>query len=209
MNGAGFTKSTLAPLILRLALAAIFLYHGVEKLAPDFQWDNQWGSNWAVKQWQQGEEKAKETATTKLDKLKAYQKEKEGAGYDPETIDKLKEKLEDKYNQDKNDVPDHLKQPTVQSAVAWAEVVCGAALLLGVLTRLAALVMIAVQLGAIWTVTGSQGFSKALFDFSKGYEYNFALIAVCLALAVAGPGAVSVDRLLFRRRTPPAPAAKT
>jgi uncharacterized membrane protein YphA (DoxX/SURF4 family) len=193
MIGADFLKGTLAPLVLRLALAMIFLYHGVEKIAPA----NQWGVTWANNQWRQQEEKSKDDAKTKLDKLKAYQKGEGGTGYDPETIDQMKTKLEEKYNQDKDNVPDYLAPASVQAAVAWAEVVCGAALLLGVLTRLAALAMIAVQLGAIFAVTGSKGFSTGVVS---GYEFNVVLIAVCLAIAVAGPGALAVDRWLWRRR---------
>ncbi len=41
-----FVKSTLAPLLLRLALAAIFIYHGLNLVGGE---GNQWGATWMNK----------------------------------------------------------------------------------------------------------------------------------------------------------------
>ena len=49
--------------------------------------------------------------------------------------------------------------------------------------------------GAIATVHGPNGFS-----LPKGYEYNFAIIALCVALILIGPGTLAVDRFFHIRR---------
>lgn len=38
-----FVKNTLAPLLLRLALAAIFIYHGLNLVGTE---GNEWGAAW-------------------------------------------------------------------------------------------------------------------------------------------------------------------
>lgn len=84
----------------------------------------------------------------------------------------------------------------MQLAVAWGELIGGIALAAGFLTRLAALGIIAIMAGAIAIVHGPHGFS-----LPKGYEYNFALISMCLCLVLGGPGPFAVDRIFrFRRR---------
>jgi putative oxidoreductase len=86
----------------------------------------------------------------------------------------------------------------VQATVAWGELVGGVALVLGLLTRLAALCLMATQIGAIFSITSNYGFSSAR---RLGYEYNVALIIMCLALLLLGAGGIAVDRY-FRRRAP-------
>ena len=89
-----------------------------------------------------------------------------------------------------------------QLAVSWGELVGGIALALGFLTRLAALGIIVIMAGAIATVHWKNG-----FDLQKGgYEYNVALITMCLALVLTGGGMLAVDRLFWRRRVPPGAA---
>jgi putative oxidoreductase len=41
-----FIKSTVVPILLRLGLAAIFLFHGMQKISGP---ENEWGANWANK----------------------------------------------------------------------------------------------------------------------------------------------------------------
>ena len=124
-------KNTLAPLVLRLALAAIFTYHGALLVQQD------WGT-------------------------KA--------------------------------LPD---QPVaVQIAVAWGELIGGIAMLLGFLTRLAALGLIGIMAGAIARVHWEHGFNIV----KGGYEYNMLIIVVCIALILTGPGSVAVDRFFHLRR---------
>src|SRR5262249_7199983 len=76
----------------------------------------------------------------------------------------------------------------VQLIVAWGEFAGGVALLLGFLTRLAALGEFVIQVGAIYVVTWVRGFS---FAAGGGYEYNVVLLASCLALVLAGGAARS------------------
>jgi putative oxidoreductase len=81
--------------------------------------------------------------------------------------------------------------------VAWAymaacgEFFGGVFVFLGALTRLASIPLIITMLVAIATVTGQKGFG--------GYAYNLVLIAISVALMIAGPGLISVDAVLFRR----------
>jgi putative oxidoreductase len=82
---------------------------------------------------------------------------------------------------------------SIQLLVAWGELLGGIALLLGILTRWAALGLIIIQIGAIYMVTWAQGFSSLQ---GGGYGYNVALIAMLLALVLLGGGAYAVDRLL-------------
>lgn len=91
------------------------------------------------------------------------------------------------------------EQPqAVQLAVAWGELIGGIAVALGLLTRLAVLGLAGIMVGAIVTVHGPKGFSLQ----HGGYEYNFAILVICAALFVTGPGTLSVDRLFFRKRSP-------
>jgi uncharacterized membrane protein YphA (DoxX/SURF4 family) len=98
---------------------------------------------------------------------------------------------------------------STEKAVGWAELVCGLALALGLLTRLAALGVIALQVGAIALVTGGRALrgpeiNPTGADYMKvGPEYNLLIIVACLAVVLLGSGAVSLDHLigrLFRRQ---------
>jgi putative oxidoreductase len=83
--------------------------------------------------------------------------------------------------------------PPVQMAVAWSELAGGILLGIGLLTRLAALGIALIMLGTIYWLTGAQG-------FKSGWDYNFAVIVMCLALVVSGGGALAVDRLIRIKR---------
>ena len=93
-------------------------------------------------------------------------------------------------------VPSSMSFLGTQLAVAWGEFLGGLALAAGLLTRLAALGLIAIQVGAVYLVTAPRGFSFA----AGGYEYNLVLIAVCLVLFIVGAGRWSVDRMLVEQR---------
>ena len=101
---------------------------------------------------------------------------------------------------------------TTQMAVAWGELVCGSVLFLGLLSRLAALGLIAIQGGAILLYTKRYDFINIEYNASDPYriapgsQFNFALIIMCLAVVLLGSGMVSVDHLIFGRRRPPKPA---
>ena len=76
------------------------------------------------------------------------------------------------------------------------------ALVLGLGTRLAALLIAAVMIGAIVLVHRPTGFFMNWFGQHKpgaeGYEYHLLVIAICAALIVTGGGAFALDGLLAR-----------
>jgi putative oxidoreductase len=148
-SAASFLRNAMAPLVLRVALATIFIFHGYAKISHD------WGASW-------------------------------DRGMDL-----------------------HLS-PVVGVIVAWGEIIGGTALLVGFLTRLAALGIAVIMAGAIWTVTGQFGFiiadrgpEQAFRQAVVGYEYNVAVLAICLTLMIYGGGAIALDRLLWRRKKEP------
>jgi len=83
-------------------------------------------------------------------------------------------------------------------AVALLEFFGGIALLTGLFTRLAALGLAINMLGAILLVHLKHG-----FFLPTGSEFAFALLGVSLALAIAGGGDFSLDRLRAERRLSP------
>jgi putative oxidoreductase len=98
--------------------------------------------------------------------------------------------------------PDPQMPAALQAMVAWGEFAGGAALLMGFLSRLAALGIAVIMAGAIVTVHGPKGFGLQ----HGGFEYNYALIMMCLAIMCTGAGRYSVDYLLWRRRAAAAAA---
>lgn len=76
-----------------------------------------------------------------------------------------------------------------------AEFFGGVALLIGLLVRPASVVLAFTMLVAIFSVH----FANGLFIANKGYEFGLALLAVSVALAIAGAGSASIDRVLARR----------
>jgi putative oxidoreductase len=133
-----FSKNVLIPLLLRLMLAAIFIFHGLDLVGGP---EKEWGANW-------------------------------------------------------NNSPD-APPKVVQFAVAWGQLIGGVALALGFLTRLAALGIIVIMVGAIATLHWPNGFDIR----ENGFEYNVAIIVMCLCLMLGGPGPIAVDWFFrFRRR---------
>ena len=80
-------------------------------------------------------------------------------------------------------------------AAAFAELIGGVLLLLGLLTRVGAFLIACVMLAAIIGPLWQEGFFAP-----KGYEYALALFAMCLALLISGGGMVSIDRSLSSGR---------
>jgi putative oxidoreductase len=133
----GFCRNALNPLLLRLVLAAVFIYHGLNLVTGP---EHQWGASWMPGP----------------------------------------------------DAPPAL----LQMAAAWGELIGGIALAVGFLTRLAALGIIVIMIGAITNVHLEHG-----FDITKhGYEYNVVIITICICLLLGGPGPFAVDRLVRLRR---------
>jgi putative oxidoreductase len=136
-------KTSLAPLILRFGLAAIFIYHGFLEI----------------------------NCRTRT-------------GFSPE-------------------IP-----AWFQVLVSWANIIGGIALIFGLLTRVFALWFTFIMFGAIFAVTGAREFvhlthyitkKDSPYRFEVGYEYNFAIIVICLTLFVLGSGRFSLDRMIFHR----------
>jgi len=173
---------SLVSLILRLALGAIFIYHGYNKVTGQ---GNDWGASWATNQWHR---KPPEEVMEKLEKLPHKNSDE---------IKQVQDELREVYSKESGPLPDVLQYMAIQIAVAWGELVGGIALVLGFLTRLAALGLVVIQVGAIYTATWAIGFSLA---HGGGYEYNLALIAMCAAVFLLGGGIFSADRIASRRR---------
>lgn len=75
---------------------------------------------------------------------------------------------------------------------ALSETLGGLGLVLGFLTPLAAVAIIATMLMAVIKVHAPNG----LWNSNKGYEYNLVIITVAAAIGLAGPGALAVDNVL-------------
>jgi uncharacterized membrane protein YphA (DoxX/SURF4 family) len=187
MSGDTFARNTLAPLILRLALAAIFIYHGVDKIASK---DNTWGASWANAFWN-AKARPPDDLLARIDKL-------------PDTEETTRKEIRDGlfrvYAREATALPPTLQLHAAQIAVAWGELIGGVALLLGVFARLAAAGLIVIQFGAIVTVTAARGFS---FEDGGGYEYNLAILSLCACVVLLGSGTLALDRVWRRKRAVP------
>lgn len=94
----------------------------------------------------------------------------------------------------------------LQQLVGWVELLGGAMLLIGLLSRAAALALIVTQIGAILTVTGDYAFRGTPIEarganyMIVGPEFNTTLIGIGLAVLLLGSGAFSLDALIFKGR---------
>ena len=90
--------------------------------------------------------------------------------------------------------------PTITAPlVAVVELAGGIALIVGLLTRLAALGLAIDMLGAIFLVRLKGG-----FFIPNGAEYEIVLFVACIGLVIAGAGALSADEAIAKRRSPAA-----
>jgi putative oxidoreductase len=78
------------------------------------------------------------------------------------------------------------------AAAAFSEFAGGILVGLGLLTRVAAFLIACVMVTAIAGVHWPGGF----FAANRGYEYPLSLLAMAVALLIAGGGQASVDRAL-------------
>ena len=86
--------------------------------------------------------------------------------------------------------------PAISSPlVTFVELLGGAALVLGVLTRWAAVLLAIDMAGAILLVHLKNG-----FFMPAGFEYALTLLAANIALALGGAGSLSVEGLIMRRK---------
>jgi len=79
--------------------------------------------------------------------------------------------------------------------VTFVELFAGIALIIGLLTRLAAFGLAIDMLGAMAFVHFKNG-----FFLPTGYEYALTLLVICLAIMTAGPGRYSLDANIAARR---------
>jgi putative oxidoreductase len=85
--------------------------------------------------------------------------------------------------------------PSVAAAVVtWVELLGGAALLLGLFTRVAALLLAFDMLVAVLKVHLKGGFFLPM-----GFEYALTLLVTNVSLAITGPGAAAVQNLFSKR----------
>ncbi len=83
--------------------------------------------------------------------------------------------------------------------ICFFEFLGGIGLVLGLFTRLAALAVMIVMIGAIAKVHWPNGFFlnwELTTDKGHGYEANLAFIAIAVACLIAGGGALSIDGAL-------------
>jgi putative oxidoreductase len=79
---------------------------------------------------------------------------------------------------------------------AYSEFLGGLSVLLGLFTPAGALAIINTMVVAIWKVHAKNGF----WNNKRGWEFNGLIIGAAAALALGGPGKLSVDNLLFGSR---------
>jgi putative oxidoreductase len=90
----------------------------------------------------------------------------------------------------------------IAALVILAEFLGSIGLIVGVLSRIAAVGIASVMVGAILLVHAKMGFFMNWAGKKAGEGYEFHLLAIGLALVVffAGGGVASVDRMLTRKR---------
>ena len=89
--------------------------------------------------------------------------------------------------------------PAATVIAAFIEFLGGLGMIVGLLARPAAVGIIIVMLVAISKVHGQHGFFLNLGVPGKGpgFEFNFALIVMALAILVGGAGILSLDRAIW------------
>jgi putative oxidoreductase len=99
----------------------------------------------------------------------------------------------------------HIPAPLAFLAIA-AEFFGGLGLIVGFLTRIAALGIFVNMLVAIAMVHHNFGLFMNWTGTQKGegFEYHLLAIAIAVLLMIRGAGAASIDRLLAARQIPPA-----
>src|SRR6201993_747830 len=99
---------------------------------------------------------------------------------------------------------EHVRLPsTLAFLVIAGEFFAGIGLIVGLFSRIAALVIVLTMVGAIATVHFRFGFFLNWFGNQEGHgiEYHLLAIALALVVVVQGAGACSVDRLIYKHVT--------
>jgi putative oxidoreductase len=98
----------------------------------------------------------------------------------------------------------HIPMPGLNAVVvSYSELICGALLVVGLASRLATVPLIVSMAVALLTAKASE--IHGLADLFGTVEFTY--LALCLFIAVSGPGPISIDYLLARRFFPKPSAA--
>ena len=100
----------------------------------------------------------------------------------------------------------HIPMPGLNAVVVgWSELLCGGALVLGVMTRLATIPLVVSMIVAI--LTAKRGDIHGFFDLVAFEEFTYLVVLVMIA--ILGPGALAIDHILAKRygRAPGAKSA--
>ena len=89
--------------------------------------------------------------------------------------------------------PIGIGEPASLTLAVFAELVCSALLILGLLTRLAIIPLIITMLVAVFIVHAADGFEKQ--------ELGALYLGVYIVLIITGAGKFSVDRLIAKRKS--------
>jgi len=82
--------------------------------------------------------------------------------------------------------------PELALIIGLLEFIAGIAILLGILTRIAAGLIAIQMIGAILQVKLSKG-------FIGGYELDLLYLAIMISLLITGPGNLSIEKNVFKR----------
>jgi putative oxidoreductase len=96
---------------------------------------------------------------------------------------------------------EHLQLPSILAFLVIAgELLSGAGLIVGLFSRIAALVIVLTMVGAIATVHYQFGLFLNWFGTQEGHgiEYHLLAIALALVVVVQGAGAFSLDGLIHK-----------
>ncbi len=90
----------------------------------------------------------------------------------------------------------------ISFAVIFLEVIGSIGLITGALSRIWAIGLIAVMIGAIVTTNAKNGMFMNWYgnQNGEGYEYHLLFIGICLAIVVCGSGKFSIDGMLVQSR---------
>ena len=91
--------------------------------------------------------------------------------------------------------------PALGVLIIGAEFFGGLALILGAFSRVAAVGIGAIMLGAVFTVHASNGFFMNWIGTQpgEGFEYHLLALGLATATLIAGSGSLSIDRVIARR----------
>jgi putative oxidoreductase len=92
-----------------------------------------------------------------------------------------------------------MKLPWIISVIViLIELIGAAGLILGFASRVWALGLMIIMIGAIYTTNMKNGFFMNWFgnQSGEGYEYHLLIIGICLAIVLIGSGKFSVDNLI-------------